>query len=198
MKKAVEILSKKNGFLEEIRNHTYRADDIWLDAIKKLGSYYQSYSSLPSGVKMHTDRFIFPAAAIYLAMKDADLPDAFAIMEKVMKEKSSAMGEQLQKASKVHGFGRFFCSMWRPVSHMMFGKSSGFQNIFYPKAPHEFKMDITACPYNKYLTELGCPELTQLFCKNDEYSYGNINGVKFIRTQTLGTGGDKCDFKIQY
>ena len=55
-------------------------------------------------------------------------------------------------------------------------------------------MDITACPYNRYFTELGVPELTKIFCINDECAYGDIPGLEFIRTQTLGKGGEKCDF----
>jgi hypothetical protein len=58
-------------------------------------------------------------------------------------------------------------------------------------------MDITQCPYNKYLTELGCPELNVLFCENDVHSYGNLPGLKFTRTKTIGAGDDLCDFKME-
>ena len=44
---------------------------------------------------------------------------------------------------------------------------------------------------------LGTPELTQIFCINDECTYGDIPGLEFIRKTTLGTGGDKCDFYIR-
>ena len=58
-------------------------------------------------------------------------------------------------------------------------------------------MDVTACPYNKYLTEMGCPEINILFCKNDEYTYGNLPGLKFSRTKTIGAGNGLCDFKME-
>ncbi len=41
-------------------------------------------------------------------------------------------------------------------------------------------MDIIQCPYNKYLTEQGCPELNVLFCENDVYTYGSLLGMKYI------------------
>ena len=50
--------------------------------------------------------------------------------------------------------------------------------------------------YYKYLTELGCPEINLLFCDNDVYSYGDLPGLRFIRTKTIGSGGDLCDFKL--
>jgi len=52
-----------------------------------------------------------------------------------------------------------------------------------------YRMDITKCPYNSYFTELGTPELTKIFCINDECTYGDIPGLEFIRHTTLGTGG---------
>ncbi len=58
-------------------------------------------------------------------------------------------------------------------------------------------MDITQCPYHKYLTELGCGELNKLFCDNDVYSYGSIPGLKFTRTKTIGDGDERCDFKME-
>ena len=36
-----------------------------------------------------------------------------------------------------------------------------------------------------------------LFCDNDVYSYGNIPGLKFTRTKTIGAGDELCDFKME-
>jgi hypothetical protein len=58
-------------------------------------------------------------------------------------------------------------------------------------------MDIIECPYNKYLTEQGCPELNILFCENDVHAYGHLPGLKFTRTGTIGAGSDRCDFKME-
>ena len=58
-------------------------------------------------------------------------------------------------------------------------------------------MDILACPYCRYFTELGCFELTRIFCENDERGYGNLPGLIFERTGTLGKGAERCDFCIR-
>ena len=78
-----------------------------------------------------------------------------------------------------------------------FGKDSGFQNRFYPKKKGEYRMDILACPYCRYFTELGCFDLTRIFCENDERGYGNLPGLVFERTGTLGKGAERCDFCIR-
>lgn len=59
------------------------------------------------------------------------------------------------------------------------------------------QFNILKCPYVKYCAELGCPELAHIFCNNDIYAYGSLEGIQFLRTQTLGTGGEKCDFLLK-
>ncbi len=93
------------------------SDALGEKAERKLEEIMKLYPDIPKGERMHTDYYIFPAAAIYLAVK----------------EKKG-----------------------------------------------EYRMDVTACPYNKYLTVLGCPELTKIFCANDERCYGNLPGLEFI------------------
>ena len=170
---------------------------MWLLAKKKLEDMLNKYDGLPEGVQAHTHGFIFPAAAIYLSLKDKAPEQAFDIMQYTMKEKSSKFGKSLARMTYIPGFKKFFLGMWDSLSHKMFGETACFQNIFYECPKGEFRMDITQCPYNKYLTEVGCPELTKLFCENDVYSYGNLPGLKFTRTKTIGTGGDCCDFRME-
>ena len=64
------------------------------------------------------------------------------------------------------GMAGLFVRMWDPVSRRMFGESCGFKNVFYPKEKNAYRMDIVECPYNRYFTELGCTELTKIFCEN--------------------------------
>ena len=47
------------------------------------------------------------------------------------------------------------------------------------------------------VSALELPELTKIFCINDECTYGDIPGLEFIRHTTLGTGGDRCDFYVR-
>ncbi|WP_051563480.1 L-2-amino-thiazoline-4-carboxylic acid hydrolase [Butyrivibrio sp. LB2008] len=173
------------------------ADEIWKNATDKLEKIMTEHSNLPKGVAAHTDRVIFPAAALYLSMKEKDADKAFEVIRVAMKNKSEQSGASLARAAKFPGFTRFFLAMWGPVARKSFGEASGFKNVFYPKKKGEFCMDITQCPYHTYLTELGCPEINKLFCDNDIYNYGNIPGLEFIRTKTIGNGDELCDFRLR-
>ena len=174
-----------------------QSDALWQKAAGKLDSIMEQYGSLPKGVKMHTDK-IFPAAAVYLTAKDAVGGEkAYHIIENAAVLGCADIEKKLQKMMKVPGMRSLFVAVWDPMTKKLFGSSSGFQNRFYPKKKGEYRMDIVACPYNRYFTELGCPELTRIFCDNDERTYGNLPGLQFVRTGTLGKGADRCDFYIR-
>ncbi len=198
-KKACKTMKGKLAFKAEIAKRFAPAatEKIWADAEKRLFEMYASHTDLPKGVSAHTDSFIFPAAAIYLAIKEADAVIAYDIMKTKMAEKSTQMGQMIAKCCKIPGFKKFFLNMWDTMSHKMFGETAGFKNVFYPNEKGSFRMDITQCPYHTYLAEAGCPELNILFCENDVHSYGNLPGLKFSRTKTIGAGDELCDFKME-
>ncbi len=68
---------------------------------------------------------------------------------------------------------------------------------FYENRKNEYRMDILKCPYCRVFTELGAPELAKYSCESDDIVYGNLPGIDFIRTQTLATGGTRCDFYLR-
>ena len=171
---------------------------LWRRATARLDKILKQHADIPKGVRMHTDNFIFPAAAIYLTAKEfISKEEAYAVMENTSIRNSSEKGKKLAKMLKSPFMRDLFVMIWDPMTKKMFGSKNGFKNRFYPKKKGEFRMDILACPYCKYFTELGCPELTKIFCENDERVYGNLPGLKFERTSTLGKGADRCDFCIR-
>ena len=200
MTKAQKIMKKKAFIKAEMdRQLTQKQSDyLWKKAAKKLDSILEQYADLPKGVHTHTDSYIFPSAAIYLTAKEY-IPEkkAYSIIENAAVMNTVAMGKKLAKLMRVPGMPGFFVFLWDPISRKMFGEKCGFQNVSYPKEKGAYRMDIVACPYNRYFTELGCPELTKIFCENDERTYGDLPGLKFIRTGTLGKGSSRCDFYLK-
>ena len=193
-------LDKKTGIKRALRETAgaNTAEEIWNRAKEILMDIEAKYKDLPEGMRMHAS-FIFPAAAVQLAAKEitGDEKVGWQAIASHSWAKSEKTGKALQNLAKIPGFQKFFIRVWDPVSKKFFGSESGFENVFYPKKKGEYRMDIIRCPYHTLFTELQVPELTQIFCINDEYSYGHIPGLKFERTTTLGTGGEKCDFCIR-
>ena len=156
------------------------------------------YAALPQGLRPHTDARIFPSAAIYLTAKERlGAQAAYALIEDAAVELTGRYAKKLAGLMRVPGMRSLFIRIWDPLTRRVFGPDNGFKNVFYPKKKGEYRMDILACPYCRYFTELGCPELTKIFCANDDRMYGNLPGLAFERTGTLGRGADKCDFCIR-
>ncbi len=175
-----------------------QSDALWQEATAKLDGLLARYSALPKGVHIHTDSRILPSAAIYLTVKETVGPEkAYRIIEDAAVRGCAEIEKKLQSLMKLPGMQSLFIKAWDPLTKKIFASGNGFQNVFYPKKKGEYRMDVTSCPYCRTFTELGCPELTKIFCENDERIYGRLPGLKFERTGTLGKGAERCDFCLR-
>ncbi len=199
MGSAEKLMKKKLAFKAEMDRimSEEQSDALWQRATGRLDEISSRYPSLPAGVRKHSDK-IFRAAAIYLTLKDVIGPEkAYGIIEDTAISGCAGIEEKLKKLMKVPGMRSLFVKAWDPMTRKIFGPDNGFKNVFYPKTRGEYRMDVTSCPYCRYFTELGCPELTKVFCDNDERIYGNLPGLIFERKGTLGKGSERCDFYIR-
>ena len=200
MTSSQKIMKKKGRFKAEIDRRLPKAqsDALWQKATDRLASLLEQYTSLSDGVRFHTENKIFPAAAIYLTLKESiGQREAYQVMENATFKTADAAAKKLSALLRLPGMRSLFVKAWDPLTRKMFGENSGFQNVFYPKKKGEYRMDVVSCPYNRYFTELGCPELTKISCGADDHVYGDLPGLKFERTSTLGRGGKRCDFCIR-
>ena len=200
MTSAQKIMKKKGSFKAEIDSRLPKdqSDILWQKAATELAVLLEQYSSLPEGVRFHTENKILPAAAIYLTLKESiGQSEAYRVMEAATYKTADAASKKLAALVRLPGMRNLFVKMWDPLTRKMFGENSGFKNVFYPKKKGEYRMDIVSCPYFRYFSELGCPEITKISCGADDHVYGNLPGLKLERTTTLGRGGERCDFCIR-
>lgn len=66
------VMKSKKSFKQKIDEVLPKEDSdrAWKDAEKRLTKICEEYPNLPKGVRAHTDTYIFPVAAIYLAIKE--------------------------------------------------------------------------------------------------------------------------------
>ena len=134
--------------------------------------------------------------ALYKALLEIDRENALASAHTVMMNLCEIGGAIVGGMMKLPGMKSVFMWLLPKMAVKMFGPSCGFQFENYKVSKRMLKMDMTACPYCHYAKLFGCPELTFVFCNSDFVTYGNLPGIKFERTQILGTGGSCCDFKF--
>ncbi len=192
-----KLMRKKKIYKEELDKATPMSDALWKQSTARLEQIQNQYGEIPKGVRGHTDK-IFPAAAVYLTVKE-ELGEktAYSVLENASVRLCAAVTPKLSKLMRLPGMKRLFVRMWDPMTKKMFGPENGFQNVFYPKKKGEYRMDVISCPYFRYFTELGCPEITKIFCENDDRIFGSLPGLQFLRTETLGRGAERCDFRMK-
>lgn len=200
VKEALNILKKSKASCV-IRKTIYSeigdemGNKVWNTAAVKLVEFKSKYSDVSKGEQMHIGG-ILNASALYLSLKEYGCDNALEIMEKGMAVYAKELAKTFQNMVRLPGGRTFFLKGFAFGAKKMFGESAGFKQQFHHSDKNSLRFDVLECPYAKYTRELGCLELAHIFCDNDVYTYGNLEGVKFEREETLGTGGEKCDFYL--
>ena len=171
------------------------AEIIWDSAREKLSEILSRYKNIPPKEQLHTN-LIFPHIAVYKSLLENHSGVAMEIMEKgeiAAAEKTVKLFKNVVKLP----FGKaIFLKGFAAGCKSGFGSDAGFKHVIHRADSKRYQMDVTACPYVKYCNAEGCEELTCIFCDIDIYAYGHLDGITFERSQTLGTGGEKCDFLL--
>jgi len=172
------------------------AAEAWADAERRLDGLLGSSRGLTRAERLHTDGQIFPACAIYLAIKERDAQAALDILTTWKREAALDKGAALNRATSSLVASRAFLKGFGVVTKAAFGPSAGFEEHIYEASSTRLRMDVTVCPYVRHCTECGCPEITRLFCDCDEYCYGSLPHISFSRSGTLAKGDARCDFEL--
>jgi len=171
------------------------ANEVWERAAEMLADTMNHYPPFPDKEFRHV-KGIFNASVLYMSLKESDPEGALKIIEEGMASYAQKTARTYQRMVKIP-FGRtIFLKGFAMGTKGMFGEEAGFRQKFHNEDSNEIRFDVLECPYVRYTKELGCPEIAHIFCDNDIYAYGSLKGITFERTQTLGTGGEKCDFHL--
>lgn len=134
---------------------------------------------------------ILPRVAVYAALKEAGV-DADRLMEQYTRTVAGpTMHAFYAKAEKIP----FFYPIFKKLFAMVTRKSDAWVSTFAAQKG-QFTLDIHQCLWYDTCCAYGVPEACQFFCLCDHYTYGDLKKVGFARTQTLGMGGSKCDFRF--
>ena len=122
--------------------------------------------------------------------------DALAVTHEALIDLCRTGNRMMQRLLRIPGMKALFMRLLPKMALQMFGRESGFDYTNYSAGKTHLTMDTTACPYCKYARLLDVEALMPTFCESDFATYGGLPGIRFERTTTLGTGGDKCDFRF--
>lgn len=183
--------------LLEARYDAETAARIWVSAETHHAALRERYKDAPKGETRHLYGSILPRMAMYRALCER-LPqsESMALLDETVRISGTKVGTALRRITSLPGMHAVFMLLFSKMVKDMFGSKNGFAQTFYEDSSRLLRFDITRCPYCRCCQENGCPELTHTFCDSDVYCYGGMSKIRFERTETLGTGGDRCDFTL--
>ncbi len=189
----------KLGFIKKQLVKLYGEDTT--DVIVELAQkHYQECKALckdaSKGEWTHLEDTILPTAAVYKALLEVDKENALSNTNDIIINLCEKAGNILNTMLKVPGMTTFFMKVLPKMAVKLFGRECGFDYINFEASSDMMQMDMTMCPYVKYAKRFQVDELMPVFCNSDFATYGSLDKITFRRTETLGTGGSKCDFKF--
>ena len=165
------------------------------DAVNLCNELCDKYQGLSKKEKMHTERMIFPRAAIYLQMIQYISPEeSISLIEESVRIGVEPDRKRLHAVTKLPFIRPLFFQIFPKMIRTMFNEESGFKAEELESDSRHYRVDVLQCPYMKYCELLGCKELTSTFCLSDDHVYGDLCGITFERQGTIGRGSDQCDF----
>lgn len=93
----------------------------------------------------------------------------------------------------------FFLPLMKKIVPLGFKKGSGYgwRYTWHKDDPkNEFHFECNECIYAKILGKRGLMKLGTMCCHADIINYGDLPYTDFIRTKTICSGGDICDFRF--
>ena len=170
---------------------------LWVRAEQRLDRLLKTTEALGKAERVHVEDFIMPTCAVYQEMAEVmDKDEALALLMDFARSNALVNRRFFERLVSAPGGKSLFLRGFAALQPRAFGQNAGFsvQSISHDGSHVHF--DITGCPYQRVTAELGVPELCNLFCTNDDIIYGDLPGMRFSRSGTLGRGDEVCDFDV--
>lgn len=140
----------------------------------------------------HMKNAILPAIALYVVLPE----NGYSKDESLNLIRTSVLNSAKPMAKVFNVLGRlpFFFRLFRLMCKKSMFPDSGWTFKWKTYSNVAIEWDCHRCIYNDIFVKYGCPELTAIFCESDDVMYGNIPGIRWGRTKTIGYGAEVCDF----
>ncbi len=147
-------------------------------------------------IKEHLQQKLYPPMAYYKTLRNRGITqDEALILVKRETHKAALIKKgKMQKLAKLP----FAYPIYRMGVKRFMKKNfpdEGWETQWVQCSAKEIHFNLRKCIYWELSQKHGCPELCCVYCENDDISFsGLLPKIRFLRTGTLGTGANDCDF----
>ena len=149
-------------------------------------------------LRMHLEDCILPGLALYRTLREDNLDQAaaLAVVETLFQADQQAERRLLERLGRLPTFFPWFRAITRQIMRRDL-PPEGWETEWVEDSADCLAFTIHRCFYLDVLTAYGAPELTPLYCRNDDLLYENVSPyLRWQRTKTLGRLDDCCDFRF--
>lgn len=135
-------------------------------------------------------QMVLPCIALYKALTVSSEENAYALTRKYLLNRVGAKSHaSTAKMEIVPGFYFIYSHIFLKIM-----RTSDLWKSTQTQDKDSFDVTIQTCLWHTACARHGCAKLCRLFCDADNVTYGGLKKIGFTRTQTLGYGGNCCDF----
>ena len=158
---------------------------------KALRVLLKAAGNKPKAQRKTLMQTILPRIALYQALLKSFSEDtAYEFLRSYMLDIVAAEKHaSMRKMERIPGFYALYSRIFLRIM-----RSTDLQESTQKCGRDFFDVTITKCLWHTACVENGCEKLCRLFCDVDDVTYGGLRKIGFTRTQTLGYGGNCCDF----
>lgn len=163
-------------------------------AILQYEFLLNSLESFPKKQHKALLRFVFPILSMYQSFKIHQLSteETLLLIEMILKDSFSLQLKGIQFLNKLLPNPFLVIRPFLQWSMKFSDLPNGQEIIKNDK--NCFAFNVNQCFINDAMEEFNAPELTTVFCATDDWLSAAMPKIDWKRTQTLGRGGDHCDF----
>lgn len=169
-----------------------KGNAVFKEQEKMLNTLIQNTKNKSENQMKTLTQTILPRIALYKALSGEDLSEdaVYEYVRKYMIDKVAAKKHtSTAKMELVPGFYTIYSHIFLKIM-----RTTDLQESVQEHGRDYYDVTITKCLWHTACVENGCADLCRLFCDVDDVTYGGLKKIGFTRTQTLGYGGECCDF----
>ena len=150
-------------------------------------------------LRRHLEEGVLPGLALYQTLREEN-EDQEAVLAEIDRILAMAV-ERSGRRKLVQAIGR----LPDPFAILRIANRWAMKRVYPPEgwrfewvedSDQCIAYDAHECFYLNMLTAYGAPELLAHLCAVDDLLFGDLPGISWERTKTLGRGDDRCDFRF--
>lgn len=189
-------VKKRKMFQKELKDKLGKKTmmQIFAESDFRYNELMSEYRQMSPDELIHIDIIVGQVALYESMQKHMSKEEAYGIFRRVTHGVCTWIAKIGSFVTALPGGSKLVLNLMRKLEIELFDNIQGFEKEILINDKNEFRFYVHRCPYFDYFNKYGHPELCQLACESDNWSYGSIKRFKMIVNGTLGLGSDKCDY----